>query len=53
MLRKDDPTGASKLTARNSVVNMTPTQSIINQIPAPLSAGKSPEFVSSALKDKG
>lgn len=53
MLRKDDPFGASKLTARNSVVNMTPTQIIINQILATLSAGKSPEPVTRALKDKG
>lgn len=53
MPRKDDPFGASKLTARNSVVNMTPTQTIINQIPAPLSAGKSLEPVPTALKEKG
>lgn len=53
MLRKNDPFGASKLTARNSVVNMTSTQTIINQILAPLSAGKSPEPVPRALKDKG
>lgn len=53
MLREDDPSGASKLTARNSVVNMTPTQPIINQILAPLSVGKSLESVPSALKDKG
>lgn len=53
MLRKDDPFGASKLTARKSVVNMMPTQPVINQISAPLSAGKSLEPVPGALKDKG
>lgn len=53
MLREDDPTGTSKFTAGNSVVNMTPAQSIINQIPAPLPAGKSPESASGALNEKG
>lgn len=53
MLRKDDPFGASKLTARNSAVNMIPTQPIINQIPAPLSARKSLKCVLVTLKDKG
>lgn len=53
MLRKDDPFGASKLTARNSVVNMTPTQPVMNQISAPLSAGKFLVSVPGTLKDKG
>lgn len=52
MLRKDDLVEASKLTARNSAVNMTPTQPIINKIPAPPSAGKSLESVPSTLKDR-
>lgn len=53
MLRKDDPFGTSKLTVRNSVVNMTSTQPVTNQTPVPLSAGKSLESVPGAFKNKG
>lgn len=53
MLRKDNPFGASKLTTRNSVVNMASTLPIINQIPAPLSVKKSLESAFYNLKDKG
>lgn len=53
MLRKDDPSGTSKFTAGDSVVDMTPTQFIINQTPGPRSAGKSPESASRALNEKG